>query len=455
MGTMSRGQSQRRNDSRKRPLERCKSKGKASYVIDLDSDIHLNFIILDAPEPSESASLDASTSGKDKSPLYSNIICIDDDDDDNDDEDEDDESGDCGSSRDGFRSENQDSHFTTGDKSQPSCSQGEKLFSKSLKSLGSCSWKISSCRYPEFSSSSTLFENDDSDCYIEEDFVGNVRQQWEEAYFRKKVFVKPAKGQASFQDKVGPSRCNVDSQNKVNVDKTTEPQTHNTDRNHEKDASNPSAHTGENAIGATSSKSNGESRFVDPKETIRHSSASPQSQVKLSPLPHGEPSDMIADREMLKKTDAYKRAQEEELASREKVLQIQREEAQRMRKRRKAETQRLLETERRQKQRVEEVREAQRKDEETLNLKDQLRSEIRRDLDLLEANCRDMVSLLRGLGIDIGGRLHSSSPEVRAAYKQALLRFHPDRASRCNIRQQIEAEEKFKLISRAKEKFML
>lgn len=50
-----------------------------------------------------------------------------------------------------------------------------------------------------------------------------------------------------------------------------------------------------------------------------------------------------------------------------------------------------------------------------------------------------------------------SSPEsfffwqVNAAYKQALLRFHPDRASRTDIREQVEAEEKFKLISRLKE----
>lgn len=43
------------------------------------------------------------------------------------------------------------------------------------------------------------------------------------------------------------------------------------------------------------------------------------------------------------------------------LILLQAEEAQRLRKRRKAETLRLLETERRQKQRVEEVREAQKK----------------------------------------------------------------------------------------------
>jgi DnaJ-class molecular chaperone len=43
---------------------------------------------------------------------------------------------------------------------------------------------------------------------------------------------------------------------------------------------------------------------------------------------------------------------------------------------------------------------------------------------------------------------------VHAAYKRALLKFHPDRASKTDIRQQVEAEEKFKLISRMKEKLL-
>lgn len=44
--------------------------------------------------------------------------------------------------------------------------------------------------------------------------------------------------------------------------------------------------------------------------------------------------------------------------------------------------------------------------------------------------------------------------QVNAAYKKALLRFHPDRSSRADLRQQVEAEEKFKLISRLKEKLL-
>jgi len=41
--------------------------------------------------------------------------------------------------------------------------------------------------------------------------------------------------------------------------------------------------------------------------------------------------------------------------------------------------------------------------------------------------------------------------QVQAAYKRALFKFHPDRASKTDVRAQVEAEEKFKLISRLKD----
>ncbi|OMO93586.1 hypothetical protein CCACVL1_06442 [Corchorus capsularis] len=121
---------------------------------------------------------------------------------------------------------------------------------------------------------------------------------------------------------------------------------------------------------------------------------------------------VMFDREKLKETDEYKRAAQEEEASRQQVLRIQ--------------------------------------DEENMKLKDQVRMEVRKELSKLEMACIDMASLLRSLGILIGGSL--CPKEVHAAYKRALLRFHPDRASKTDILQQVEAEEKFKLISRMKEK---
>jgi DnaJ-class molecular chaperone len=65
-----------------------------------------------------------------------------------------------------------------------------------------------------------------------------------------------------------------------------------------------------------------------------------------------------------------------------------------------------------------------------------------------------MAALLRGLGITVGGGTSPPPNEVHAAYKRAVLKFHPDRASRGDIKQQVEAEEKFKLIARMKDKFL-
>lgn len=163
--------------------------------------------------------------------------------------------------------------------------------------------------------------------------------------------------------------------------------------------------------------------------------------------------DVMLNREMLKETDEYKKAQEEEWESRQRQLQLQAEEAQRQRKRRKLANTRQLEMERRQKERVEEVRETQKKDEESMNMKEKVRAEITKSLKVLELQCINMASLLRGLGIPVNGGISPPPQEVHAAYKRAVLKFHPDRA-RGDIKQQVEAEEKFKLIARMKDKFL-
>ncbi|KAH9772257.1 hypothetical protein KPL71_012970 [Citrus sinensis] len=122
--------------------------------------------------------------------------------------------------------------------------------------------------------------------------------------------------------------------------------------------------------------------------------------------------DIINEREKLKETDEYKRAMEEEWASRQRQLQIQAEEAQRLRKKKRAESMRLLDMERRQKQRLEEIRETQKKDEENMNLKEKIRIEVRKELCKLETTCIDMASLLRALGIHVGGSFRPLSQEV-------------------------------------------
>ncbi|CAN1794962.1 hypothetical protein LINPERHAP1_LOCUS20452 [Linum perenne] len=176
------------------------------------------------------------------------------------------------------------------------------------------------------------------------------------------------------------------------------------------------------------------------------SSSSPTADASLCP------GNIITEREKMKETDEYKRAIEEEWEARQQQLRIQAEEAQRLRKRKKAEALRISDMQRRQKQRLEEVRETQKKDEEDLNTKERFRVEIRKQLSQLESRCIDLASLLRSLGINVGGGIRPTPNEVHAAYKRAVLKFHPDRASRTDIRQQVESEEKFKLICRMKEK---
>jgi preprotein translocase subunit Sec63 len=91
-----------------------------------------------------------------------------------------------------------------------------------------------------------------------------------------------------------------------------------------------------------------------------------------------------------------------------------------------------------------------------MNMKEKVRAEITKSLKLLELKSFNMAALLRGLGIQVGGGISPLPNEVHAAYKRAVLKFHPDRASRGgDIKQQVEAEEKFKLIARMKDKFKL
>ncbi|KAJ4874623.1 Chaperone DnaJ-domain superfamily protein [Raphanus sativus] len=207
-------------------------------------------------------------------------------------------------------------------------------------------------------------------------------------------------------------------------------------------------HTSDVSNGARCKRGKGETRepIIDPIPST-------SEQVQQGLQGTAPAVDVMLNREILKETDEYKKAQEEEWESRQRQLQLQAEEAQRQRKRRKLANTRQLEMERRQKERVEEVRETQKKDEESMNMKEEVRAEITKSLKLLELNCFNMAALLRGLGIPVNGGISPPPQEVHAAYKRAVLKFHPDRA-RGDIKQQVEAEEKFKLIARMKDKFL-
>lgn len=163
--------------------------------------------------------------------------------------------------------------------------------------------------------------------------------------------------------------------------------------------------------------------------------------------------DLVGAREKLKETTDFKLADEAEWANRMQELQKQALEAQRLRERKRAETERKNEVELRQKQRLEEIRLTQQREEKNMGMKDQLRGKVQADLERLASECRDMTSLLRRLQIPVEGGKYPSAQQVNAAYKKALLRFHPDRTSAIaqgDPKRQVEAEETFKLITRMK-----
>ncbi|KAE9454480.1 hypothetical protein C3L33_13643, partial [Rhododendron williamsianum] len=467
--------SKSRTCSGRKTLKRCKNKGEADNVvlIDVDSDDFDNVIIVDVPE-SLKQKLQAGVLRKGKKCLIgTTVICIDDDDDDDSDT----------SSSGRFSpasSDNQNSANEVGDDCQ---FVPEKFPPLNLsKSKRTYSGKVfNGNRYGDSYSS----DNDSPDCEVMEDSFGKLREQWEKANMKKKSDVR--NGQFGRGDQVSTSELRNGTQHDVEVENIT---------NQPTEANVPISSNASSDKGKPSGDS--DYRTSNPKPTVdpdfgcskviyqmkRVPTSGPSFQLirklveeaqneremrtrELSGefMPdhlyeepdvtfHAQDGDVvnavdnciINEREKLKETDEYKRAVEEEWVSRQRELQLQAEEAQKLRllrKRMKAENLRLLDMERRQKQRVEEIREVQKQDEEKMNLKEQIRAEVRKELKLLEIMCRDMASLLRGLGI-----------QVRAAYKRALLRFHPDRASGSDLRQLVEAEEKFKLISRMKEKFL-
>ncbi|KAI3825381.1 hypothetical protein L1987_06864 [Smallanthus sonchifolius] len=318
-------------------------------------------------------------------------------------------------------------------------------------------------------SDSESSDDDGPDCEFMEDFSGKLREQWEKASLKRKGVVHNDHTRSSMSYEDGHSEFGV------NKNKQKHAQGSNINgTSHEKKAesSNSDARDvdgGKDHLPVGETPTNHDARVVNGDKDGSPLGETPTSSEEENAKTDFEnavtidddvpvESSIIDQREKLKETDEYKRALEEELSARQKALQIQAEEAQQLRrlqKRKKAEGLRLLDMERRQKQRVEEIREIQKKDEENMNLKEQYRTEVRQELKKLEITCLDMASLLCGLGIKVGIGPVCLPHEVRAAYKRALLSFHPDRASGSDMRQQVEAEEKFKLISRMKEKFSL
>ncbi|PWA42169.1 dnaJ domain-containing protein [Artemisia annua] len=145
------------------------------------------------------------------------------------------------------------------------------------------------------------------------------------------------------------------------------------------------------------------------------------------------------------KEKVFENEKKNESQSKEEVFEAKEDqELHRMQKRKQTEN----EIHRRQKQRVEEIRESQKKKEENINLKEQYRIEVIQRLTKLEKRTYNLRTLLFGLGMNIG----PSDAEIKKGYKEALLKFHPDRAPKDDMRKKVEAEETFKLIQRMKER---
>ncbi|EOA34056.1 hypothetical protein CARUB_v10021556mg [Capsella rubella] len=467
------------------PTKRCSANGIVEEFIVVDDD---EVIILDFPESSKSKVSGTSRTGN-KSILQRVISIDDDDDDDVGDETENVHNAGISSSSNPPATNLQTSAEVDNDDCQfiqEKCAAFR--FSKCKQTFSTM--PSSGFRFGLGSDTDSDFSDSDcSDCEILEGSRREVREQWEQAAFLRKM--KRA-GKAGLSEEAGPS--NLHYGEKAGLSDETGPSNLHCDtgkhdqtsfffaaRNPDggkvgpSEAGSSNLHFDTNFDGripdlasdfgsveednraknhANSSFSNKEDFRgpfpLSPEIRVEHAkSDTPSSHFSSSK----EPIDQTSFKKVVEQPNNVQVQCETSQTSDGDGDTTHAEEAQKLRKRRKLENTRQLEMERRQKERVEEVRETQKKDEESMNMREKVRAEINKSLKQLELGSFNMTSLLRGLGIHVGGGISPLPDEVHAAYKRAVLKFHPDRASRGDIKQQVEAEEKFKLIARMKDKF--
>ncbi|XP_017231389.1 uncharacterized protein LOC108205815 isoform X2 [Daucus carota subsp. sativus] len=437
-------------------LRACQKKGKSSnvVVIDIDSDNCGDDIFVDAPEYLPGSSSNGVR--RDGKGSLESVICIDDEDDD----------------------ENTGSN---------NLDKGRYVQNNTPVKLSKCkrtySGPSASNRYGWTTDTESVSSDDDDDCDSDLEFEGSsgkLKRDWEKAFMRRQNESFGGVDQAGTSFVYDSHQDNGAGEYTVRYSDGSESTNY---TSHEEGDRSPSIpmdngksesifckNTGETStLNRADNVCNDESfasdhygtshLFTDNQHTgIDMDNKKDGSLPEINDVGNGQSfmdesnGSVFFNREMLKETDEYRRSVQEELEARQRELQIQAEEAQRLKrleKRKKAAAMRLLDMEKRQKLRVEEIRNTQKKDEENLNLKEQIRTRVRKDLDRLEAACHDMESILRGLGINVNG-----VNGVHVAFKRALLTFHPDRASQSDIRKQVEAEEKFKLVTRMKEKYL-
>lgn len=356
-----------------------------------------------------------------------------------------------------------------------------------------------------------------SDCEIIEDMDGKIRQDWEKAALKKRLGNSymgdsfraeseestSAAGNAArgrfYGKRSGHSQQSVDKSQRVDLnqsgsssapfakDKDSTPDTllDQQDSNHDfadmrsEDASDSAGD--ETSVTDTGSLSSGDNPELSekggscsgqnpapidsaPPDRMRIEEAgclvldrqeddSHKHQVAVEATMKLLPENLVLVRETAKDTKELRLAEEEEWGRCQKELQRQAEAARLERKKRRVDATRTSEMEIRQRQRLEEIRQNQQEEERNHGYKEQVRGQIRSELEIVAASSLDMVTLLRNLGVEVDGGVYPSIQQVNAAYKRALLRFHPDRVAalaKTDPLHQVEAEETFKLISKMK-----
>ncbi|KAH7441074.1 hypothetical protein KP509_03G024600 [Ceratopteris richardii] len=313
-----------------------------------------------------------------------------------------------------------------------------------------------SCRKRR-SSSRRSSPSDLSDCEIVLDLDGKVKQDWEEAALRRRTG-KAMRAESEESTSVS-IQANVDvlkspkGKQRVTVESCRKRSWESSFG--EGPSTNAKEREEEGALDQQDSNLNvtdtGSDRSAE--EALSDENPSESRKTMTTNVTPTSVDDTVTDREFLKNTHEFRQAEEEEWKRRHLELQKQAKEAQREKKKKRLEAERRIEMEARQKRRLEEMRLTQLKEEQVSGIKGQIREHVQWELERIAVSCKDMATLLRRLGVQVDGGACATDQQVIAAYKKALLCFHPDRSStmaKGDPRSQVEAEEKFKLVSRMK-----
>lgn len=363
-----------RPSSGKKTLRKCKNKEKADKVIliDVDSGIYDNVVIIDVPESFPKRNQDSHTRNKDKTWLFKNVINIDDDDE------TPESSSPLGANNIGFSARASKESFCVAEEFENSKDvQDSSTPVRLSKCKRTYSGKAStSNRYGlDTDSECDFYGNDHLDCELMEDVSGKFQELWEKAVSRRRKDIHSGiKGHDSTPSNINKEPQNAESKNASTHNKeasffhtaekpnkkigSTSPVgtekddfgfTHPSDdavKDQEHFASGKSKSPADCTnceLGSSSRRSERQKRQAssnffhqeEPNKKVNHhiSTAVDKENAKeedkdAQQLETGHSSSPVDacitnEREKLKETDEYRRAMEEEWASRQQALQAQ------------------------------------------------------------------------------------------------------------------------------------